>query len=210
MKKNIITTVVLSLFIFAKLFAFEGIIEQQMLVENTGVLSNVTWFIKGDKIKLIIKAPTGESVTIIPNLNTNNVIVFNDEVKNEDGKIIYAEVKQQDISSNLGNISVGDIKNSKYNGTASKTLNVLGEKGEYNVEYLPNIDVPLKSLYGLLKESVEIQALSLKKEVGFPVNTTLIANNGTERNVLKTLSVTEKTVSDSEFVLSETGYAKYK
>ncbi|MCB0538970.1 MAG: hypothetical protein KDE33_15765 [Bacteroidetes bacterium] len=210
MKKNIITTVVLSLFIFAKLFAFEGIIEQQMLVENTGVLSNVTWFIKGDKIKLIIKAPTGESVTIIPNLNTNNVIVFNDEVKNEDGKIIYAEVKQQDISSNLGNISVGDIKNSKYNGTASKTLNVLGEKGEYNVEYLPNIDVPLKSLYGLLKESVEIQALSLKKEVGFPVNTTLIANNGTEINVLKTLSVTEKTVSDSEFVLSETGYAKYK
>lgn len=210
MKKNIITTVVLSLFIFAKLFAFEGIIEQQMLVENTGVMSKVTWFIKGDKIKLIIKAPTGESVTIIPNLNTNNVIVFNDEVKNEDGKIIYAEVKQQDISSNLGNISVGDVKNSKYNGAASKTLNVLGGKGEYNIEYLPSVDVPLKSLYGLLKESVEIQALSLKKEVGFPVNTTLITNNGTEKNVLKTLSITEKTVSDSEFVLSETGYAKYK
>ena len=156
-----------------------------------------------------MKAASGEQITLMVNSLTNSVIMFNDDVVDENGNKLYMELSSKDIRSSMGPISTGKIANSTYNGKASKTVEVMRDGEKYIVEYLPSIEVDFAEFASFFKESMEVQALAVLGEVGFPVLTTENGKDGSKKVVLKTTSLKQQIVSESEFQMPS-GYKKFE
>lgn len=195
-------------FFFLNTFAFEGIIKQQSKDVQSGKMSTITWYIKGDKIKMTLEAD-GKKIELIPNFTSNTLIMFSDDIQDEDDNLMYMEISENNIKSNIGSVAAGDMVNSKYQNKEARTIDVLSNGKKYRVEFLPSISFDFSKYSSLLKESMEIQALAVKGQKGFPIQTTLIKNDGKEDVVLKTTSISETTVADREFTVPS-GYKKFE
>lgn len=198
----------LNAFIISSTFAFEGIIKQQSKYGDSGKMSIITWYLKGDKIKMTLESD-GKKVVLIPDFKSNSLIMYSDDVQDEDGNLMYMQIKASDIQSNIGSVAAGDMTKSSYQNKEAKTIDVLNNGKRYKVEFLPSIAFDFSKYVSLLKESMEVQALAVKNQKGFPVETTLINNEGNEEIVLKTVSINETTVADREFIVP-TGYKKFE
>lgn len=206
--KKIIAIAFFSVFILSHSFAFEGVIKQQSKDAKSGKMSTITWYLKGDKIKMTLEAD-GKKVELIPNFTSNTLIMYSDDIQDEDGNLMYMQINETDINSNIGSVATGDMVSSKYQNKEAKTIDVLSNGKKYKVEFLPSISFDFSKYASLLKESMEIQALAVKVQKGFPVQTTLIKNDGKEEVVLRTTSISETAVADREFIVP-TGYKKYE
>lgn len=206
--KRLIILILLNAFIISSTFAFEGIIKQQSKYGDSGKMSIITWYLKGDKIKMTLESD-GKKVVLIPDFKSNSLIMYSDDVQDEDGNLMYMQIKASDIQSNIGSVAAGDMTKSSYQNKEAKTIDVLNNGKRYKVEFLPSIAFDFSKYVSLLKESMEVQALAVKNQKGFPVETTLINNEGNEEIVLKTVSINETTVADREFIVP-TGYKKFE
>lgn len=209
MSNKFFTVIIICLCYVSSVFAFEGVIEQQLYVQSTGQTSTVTWHFKGDKVKMEMKAASGEQLTLMVNSTTNSVILFNEAIEDEDGNKLYMEIGSKDIRSTIGAISTGKVANSTYNGKDSKTVEVMCDGVKYLVEYLPSINVDFADFAVYFKESMEVQALAVLGEVGFPVLTTQSDKEGNTKTVLKTTSMKAQVVAESEFQIPA-GYKKFE
>jgi hypothetical protein len=198
----------LSITISVSLFAFEGVIKQQSKYGNSGKMSVITWHIKGDKIKMTLESD-GKKVVLIPDYISNTLVMYSDDVQDENGNLMYMQIGSNDIKTNVGSVATGDMNDSKYQNESSKSIDVLSNGKRYVVEFLPSISFDFSKYTSLLKESMEIQALAVKSQIGFPVETTLIKNDGSKELVLKTTSIDEKFVADNEFIVP-TSYKKFE
>lgn len=206
--KRLIILILINTFIISSTFAFEGIIKQQSKYGVSGKMSVITWHLKGDKIKMTLESD-GKKVVLIPDYKSNSLIMYSDDVQDEDGNLMYMQINASDIKSNIGSIAAGDMSESSYQNKGAKTIDVLNNGKRYKVEFLPSIAFDFSKYVSLLKESMEVQALSVKNQKGFPVETTLINNDGKEEIVLKTISINETTVADREFTVP-IGYKKFE
>lgn len=208
MKNKFFAVIFTGLCFVSSVFAFEGIVEQSVYIESTGQTSNFTWFFKGSNVKMIMKSSTGEQLTLMVNSATNSLILFNEEIEDENGNKLYMELGPEDVKSTIGSISTGKITTSMYNGEESKKVEVLSNGVKYVVEYVPGIDVDFAEFAAFFKESMEVQALAVLGEVGFPVTTTRKDSNGGDKNVVKTIAVKEQVLAESEFQMPA-GYKKF-
>ena len=208
MSNKFFTTVILCL-CYLSAFAFEGVIEQELYVQSTGQTSNIIWSFKGDKVKMIMRANSGEQVTLMVDKSANSLVIFNEDVEDEEGNKLYMELGSEDVKSTIGSISTGVVGKSEYNGKPSKTVEVMSNGVKYVVEYLPSVDVDFAEFAAFFKESMEVQALAVLGEVGFPVSTTQSGKDGNRKTILKTTSVKEQVVAESEFQVPA-GYKKFE
>lgn len=206
--KRLIILILINTFIISSTFAFEGIIKQQSKYGVSGKMSVITWHLKGDKIKMTLESD-GKKVVLIPDYKSNSLIMYSDDVQDEDGNLMYMQINASDIKSNIGSIAAGDMSESSYQNKGAKTIDVLNNGKRYKVKFLSSIAFDFSMYVSLLKESMEVQALSVKNQKGFPVETTLINDDGKEEIVLKTISINETTLADREFIVP-TGYKKFE
>ena len=206
--KKLLSVFISSITLFMSVFAFEGVIKQQSIDVNSGKSSTITWHIKGDKIKMVLESD-GKKVELIPNYTTNSLIMFSDDVQDEEGNLMYMQLNATDIQSSSGSVAAGDIVASKYQNKEAKTMDVMNNGNRFKVQFLPSIAFDFSKYSSLLKESLEVQAIAVKGLRGFPVQTTLIQNDGKEKIVLRTLSINETSVGEREFIVP-TGYKKFE
>jgi hypothetical protein len=203
MKKILIVAFLSTLNIMA--FAFEGIIKQELLDVNSNKLSQLTWYIKGQDIKLVMTSD-GYTFTFIPNLQTNTLAMFGDK-PDENGDILYVEVYSNDIKTSIGALVVANQSSGNYKGETSGLVKFSQNGNNHVVEYLPSIDVDLSKFASLFKESVEVQVIASLGVKGFPISNKLIVGKG-EKTVLSTKSIVKESISATQFSIPSS-YKKF-
>jgi hypothetical protein len=177
-------------------FAFEGVIKQEVLNPSTGDKSIVTWYIKGDKIKMVIDAKN-EKMILVPELSRRSLIMFSEKADEQGEKWYFeastAQIQAKQLNMNVIEKTAGTFKNEK-----TEVVKAVSNEGLHKVDFLPSVDILFGKYAELLKENPEAQIASLAGIVGFPVSSTLTTSKG-ELQIIKTLSIDTRKIEDAEF-----------
>jgi hypothetical protein len=195
--KHIYTLFFLCLIQISHAQNFEGVIEMKQSSAD-GIVSDVFWYLKKDKLALEIVTKTTEGkmkIKLHPNPRLKNMImnIFsgNTQQKTElsissiQSEIDFSgmEINEMGLKQNaeLGNVQVLVIKTKKWSA---------------ETEVVKDLGINLREYFEFFKNDYAIQSLYKSGKVGFPVNTTVKDNQG--KVIFKTQVVSLKKIAPSD------------
>lgn len=194
MKKRIIYTLIVSLFL-GNLFAagFEGVITQEAFDVKNGKYT-VQWHIKGDKIALEMKLE-GVSYFFVP--QKGSVLMYSNTPSEYDGEYYYSVVSTNMIESSLKETKPYETELFKeVEGYKTKSISIKGDyKGNvfYSSELVANVN---ESLANYFKDSYEFSALSSLGIKGLPLSSKISDNNAVISKIT-TVNILKQEVNES-------------
>jgi len=179
---------------------FEGIVETKQ-VDANGIINDISWYIKKDKIAFELRGNTDKSamkMRFIPQPTQNSLILVLTTPEGESKN----EVNARDISSEI-NINGAELKDNGLKNTVDcgevnlLTMNTANSITE--IEFSKMIDVNFSRYASFFKNDYALLALIKSGHTGFPVNSVTKDKNGKIISKTTLVSIRNIPVSESYF-----------
>lgn len=189
------------------LFAFEGVIKQELYDFETQSFQELKWIVKDQKVRLELSFEDGD-LAIIPDLRSFQAYLFGVNPP-EGAKKEYFKVPVESIKESNYNIKGKISSVIKYESIPVNYVELeTGDKYEIVLKYL-DFDFNSGIYASYFKEYTPFNMMAVSNIEGFPFECSLKTKEG-EKLILKTKSVEQKVVSDDLFKAPPSGYTEYQ
>lgn len=178
---------------------FEGTVQMQQETAN-GIIYDVTWYIKKDKIAFEISSASARGTSVIrfvPQKKSASILMITGDTKKE---IALSEIS---TDYNFGNIQTQEVAGEKNDYTLYSNKNTHYKISTTDViaqmEVSSEIDVDFSEYAAFFKNDCGMYILANSQKKGFPINSIATDKEGNLISKTTFRSMQKMTIDDSKF-----------